>query len=861
MLRLENIEKSYQSQKITTPVLNGISIQFRQSEFVSILGQSGCGKTTMLNLIGGLDKCTSGEIYIDGKSTKDYQNADWDNYRNKRIGFVFQSYNLIPHLSVLKNVELALTIAGLSKDERKKKALAALDSVGLIEHAKKKPSQLSGGQMQRVAIARALVNDPEIILADEPTGALDSKSGVEVMKILSEVAKDRLVIMVTHNEDLATKYSTRIVNMEDGVLIDDTNPYPLDKFLDDERLMISKNLDNYSAFFDSNDTLTKKVVGKSTNTRKKSSKLGALNHKNKSKHRIKHNAKMKASTAFSLSATNLLNKKGRTFLTSFAGSIGIIGILLVIALSNGTGAYIATMEENALSQYPIEITESGADINAILNIMSEKSPDKTPYPDTETIYTGTVIGNLLNNLGNIMSTNDLESLKVYLDNNFDRSKGSLKYDYGTTFDVYCNYIGDEEKYMKVNPFLEAIEDALPGVMDSFAEQFAQMATMLSLWDEMVDDTDLLSQQYDLLGDSRWPNEYDEVVIVVDEYNQISDYLQFVLGLRSPKEVADAIVNGDKFAEKTFSVDELLNIEYKVMTGSDYYHQNEDGTWHVTDIRDDQRDIDFVDANATTLKVVGVIRPKKNVEVTSIVGLVGYTKELTEYLANHASNSPIALAQMQNEYENIVTGETLDEDDYKKLLRSLGVADMSKPTSIKIYANSFNDKDYIVSLIDSFANESGKEIKYTDTLSIIMGFVESMTDTVTGVLIAFAAISLIVSSIMISIIVYTSVLERKKEIGVLRSIGASKLSISRVFIAESSIIGTLSGIIGIVFSYIVIVIANFVITSLIGIANLAVLVWWQPLMMLAISIALAILAGFIPARVAAQKDPVECLRSE
>ena len=566
MLRLENVTKNYISSKVETPVLKGISVQFRKSEFVSILGQSGCGKTTMLNLIGGLDRCTSGDICVDGVSTKDYTNADWDEYRNKRIGFVFQSYNLIPHLTIVKNVELGLTIAGVDKETRRQKALESLEKVGLKDHANKRPNQLSGGQMQRVAIARSLVGDPEIILADEPTGALDSESGEDVMGILCALAQDRLVIMVTHNQALAEKYSTRIVKMKDGVLVDDTNPYELDEFLAEERAIFENN-NNAEILCETveSDVDIDDLKDKSQNRAKETKR-------NKVAKNRKRKVNISGKTAFSLSFTNLLSKKWRTFITSFAGSIGIIGILLVIALSNGTMGYISTLEENALSTYPVEITETGADVGAILNIMSSGDEAREEYPDGETIYTGKVITNLVNNLGDIMSLNDLQALKAYLDENFDNSKGSLKYNYGTSFDVYCNYVGDKENYMKVNPFLEAMDEVMPGMFDSYIEQFTQIASLISLWDEMVDDQSLLEQQYDLLGDSRWPTAYNEVVIVVDRRNQISDYLQFVLGLRSPSEVADAIANGDKFAEKSFTVDDLLSIEYRVMTGSDYYAQ-------------------------------------------------------------------------------------------------------------------------------------------------------------------------------------------------------------------------------------------------------------------------------------------------
>ena len=856
MLRLENITKNYISGKAEVPVLKGISIQFRRSEFVSILGQSGCGKTTMLNLIGGLDKCSSGDVYVDGKSTECYEGSDWDEYRNHRIGFVFQSYNLIPHLTIVKNVELALTIAGISKEERAKRALESLDKVGLKDHARKRPNQLSGGQMQRVAIARALVCDPEIILADEPTGALDSESGEDVMNLLSELSRDRLVILVTHNELLAEKYSTRIVKMKDGVLTDDSNPYELDDFLKDEQAELeSKRLVEENSAEMTEKNVDEAIVGDKQRDLAKSTKKSKARAKKK-----KRKTSISTRTAISLSITNLFSKKGRTFITAFAGSIGIIGILLVLALSNGTLGYVSALEENALSMYPIEITETGADIGAILSIMGSEESDREEYPDDDTIYTGKVITSLVNNLGDVMSLNDLEGLKAYLDEHFDKTRGSLQYNYGTSFDVYCNYVGDSERYMKVNPFVEAMGEAVPGIFDDYIEQFAEIASLISLWDEMVDDEELLEKQYDLLGDSRWPTAHDEVVVVVDKYNQISDYLQFVLGLRKPSEVADAVVNGDKFAEKSFTVDDLLSLEYKVMTDSDYYHQREDGTWEVTSSVKKQTQIDFVDSHSVTLKVVGVVRPKKNVDNVSIMGVVGYKKELVEYLSNRASASPIAVAQKASPDTDVVTGDALSETEYRNTMRRLGVADMSAPSSIRIYANSFKDKEYITELVKAFEDESGKQIKYIDSLSVIMGFVETLTEIVSGVLIAFASISLIVSSIMIAIIVYTSVLERKKEIGVLRSIGASKGSISKVFVAESGIIGTLSGIIGVLACYLLTLGINLIL-GLTGLGITISLAWWQPLAMFIISIVLAVVAGVVPAWIASQKDPVECLRNE
>lgn len=865
MLRLEEIKKDFKTDNNVVNVLKGITIQFRKKEFVAILGHSGCGKTTLLNIIGGLDKCTSGNVVIDGRSTKEYNDLDWNDYRNKRIGFVFQSYNLIPHLTVQKNVELSMTLAGVSKEERHARALEALDKVGLKAHARKHPSQLSGGQMQRVAIARAIVNNPEIILADEPTGALDSESGVEVMELLKEISKDHLIVMVTHNSQLADEYATRILNMSDGVIVGDTNEYTLDECLNDEAAdLAAKTAAEEKALSDIEQT-------------------GAKNAKRELK-RIEKKKRKKASmsplTAFSLSFTNLISKKGRTFLTSFAGSIGIIGIMLVLALSTGARSFISKMEENALSQYPIEISESNTDLSAILSLLTTDSAKRENYPSGDTIYTQQVIGNVLDNIPLLTSKNDLARLKSYIDNNFDETIGYVKYNYGTDFDVYCDYThakGDEDKYMKVQPFVDAIAD-IP-VLSGFKDQLEMFSSYLTVWDEMTDNTTLLNQQYELLGNSKWPTNYDEVVLVVDRKNQINDYTLFALGLKSKDDIGSALGGStggeNSFSNSTFSISDIIGengkepLQYQIATGCDYYHKNtETGKWEKISARDDQRAKTFIDGetdgrkNTVNVKVVGVVRPREDANVTSINGNIGYTAALSRYLSERASEHPLVKALNNDE---VGISEIDPSTDFDSLMLKLGVSDVDKPKKIKIYASSFDSKEKILAFLDNYnatLQANGETpVKYSDNLSMIMAYVESMTATITGVLIGFAAISLIVSSIMIAIIIYTSVIERKKEIGVLRSIGARKLDVSGVFIAESGIIGCLSGVLGIAISYILILPINAVIAKLFSVQHLATLSWWQPLMMFGISIVLAVLAGFVPAHMAANKDPVECLRSE
>lgn len=895
MLVLHNIVKDYVMNENTVHVLKGVDVCFRKCEFVAVLGPSGCGKTTLLNIIGGLDRYTSGDILVDGISTENYGDRDWDVYRNHRIGFVFQSYNLIPHLSVQRNVEMSMTLAGVPSAERKARAIAALERVGLASEAKKKPNQLSGGQMQRVAIARAIVNNPDIILADEPTGALDSESGVQVMELLKEISKEKLVIMVTHNETLANEYSTRIINLKDGVVTSDSAPYSREECAadgDGEAVLYDKeekeitdgqaeNSENVSDFDGAGYTEDAEAVSevKAAPKNKIAAFFADMNEKGRKRREIRKRVRadrkargksaMSYGTAISLSFTNLLSKKGRTALTAFAGSIGIIGIVLVLALSSGAGIYIQSMEEDALSQYPIQIERTNTDLQSIINILMEQNTERPDWPNNEEIVVNEVIGHLLANLSAALNdTNDLKAFKSYIEENFDENIGYVKYDYGTTFDVFCNYVGDDEKYMKVNPFIEGIADAIPPSLSGFLDKIEQFGALLSVWDEMIENEDLVKSQYELLGDSKWPTSYDEVLIVVDEKNSLDDFTLFALGLKSPDELMDAIMNGGEFASETYQPEELIGLEYRITTGTDYYQQDENGKWYKITERNDQREISFVEGtnsegepNSVTVKVVGVIRPKKGTQVTSINGNIAYTHALTEYLSDRAYNSPAAKAQRAAGNVDILDGDELTDDEYDARMLEFGIADMTNPMSVRIYANSFNDKEKIEKFIADYNSATYNDIKYTDNLEMIMGYVDSLTGTVTGVLIGFAAISLVVSSIMIAIIIYTSVLERRKEIGVLRSMGARKTDISNVFIAESGMIGLIAGIIGVVIALILFMPLNIILESYLSVANLVHIEWWHAVMMIAISVVLSIIAGFIPSRIAAKKDPVKCLRED
>ncbi|MCI8733153.1 MAG: ABC transporter ATP-binding protein/permease [Clostridia bacterium] len=933
MLKLLDITKEYIVEKESTLALRGVSIEFRKNEFVSILGPSGCGKTTLLNIIGGLDRYTAGDIQIDGISTKQYDDVDWDTYRNRKIGFVFQSYNLIPHMNILKNVAMSLTLAGVDREERRERALEALRKVGLENQARKRPNQLSGGQMQRVAIARALVNNPDIILADEPTGALDSESGIQVMDLLKEVAEDRLVIMVTHNPMLAEEYSTRIVYLKDGEVEGDTMPYNSDEEgkAEDNNNDLGGGADGTSLELFGNGEAKEGAeavaiadampdVDVAAPVKKKSRSCERFEKLKRFlwKRRQLDKSAMKLSTAISLSWNNLLSKKGRTLLTSIAGSIGIIGIILVLSLSNGAKLYIRNLEESALSTYPLTVNKTNMDITSIMNMLMGGNNKGDGKFDEGTITTEQVLGGVLSNLTSLTKENDLHSLKKYIDGNFDSDLASVKYNYGTTFNAFAEDPANEKepdetkhKYMKVNPYSEMMYSVFDEVVEemdwlkdltvnimgqemNINDMLGYLAGMVGeSWAEISDNQKLLNNQYDLVGNSRWPQKENEIVVVVNDNNTLLDFQLFMLGLKSTDDVIEAIKPGGNFSSATYKVDDLIGREMKIMTNADYLTDNGDGTWTMHDRSD--LTMSYVDRNVMrfadgtdTVKVVGVVRPKPGVIATSINGVVGYSSKLTSYMLSYTENHPAVKAMMKayneavaknyksyksvisysyKDVEKVVSYEIGDEvkfdksQDHSMLMRQLGFVDVEYPISIDFYCSSFEAKEEIAAFLEQYQKDTKNTIKYTDSLSSMMSFVNTMADTITGVLVAFAAISLVVSTIMIAIIIYTSVLERRKEIGVLRSIGARKKDISRVFLAESAILGGYSGLIGIIISTIISFIGSAVLKLIFNIEGLMSITWWHCLMMMVISVFLSMFAGFIPARIASKKDPAIALRSE
>ena len=932
MLKLLNITKEYRiDDNDVTLALNNVSIEFRQNEFVSILGPSGCGKTTLLNIVGGLDRYTSGDIQVDGVSTKEFDDVDWDTYRNQRIGFVFQSYNLIPHMNILKNVALCLTLAGVSKEERIERAMEALRKVGLADQAKKRPNQLSGGQAQRVAIARALVNNPDIILADEPTGALDTESGIQIMELLKEVASDRLVVMVTHNPQLAEEYSTRIVYLKDGEVVGDTMPY--DGTAEEvEEVAVVDAVEEAQA-----ETPAPKKMSFKDKMKKLSEKIEKFKKHDK--------ASMKLSTAISLSWNNLISKKGRTFLTSVAGSIGIIGIILVLSLSSGASAFIASMEEDALSTYPLTVNKSSLQIEEVLSKLMSGGEACEEHVDANSdgycdqcnvdINAGydvtvlSVLGELIPGFvaGEFGAENDLHAFKKYIEENFDDEIATVKYDYGTTFNVYAEdpknneRPADEQIYMKINPYVEAMfivleqmrdNPMIGAIMDTKFNIFGMEITMKEAlplmgsmlgdsWAEMSTNQELLESQYDVKA-GRWPTSKDEVVVVLTRDGKLIDFQLFMLGLKSQDDVTQALVDGKTFSSVGFKYEELLGKSYKVLTNADYLIPNVDAdgnpivdangnpTW--AHMPKSTLDKDFIESNASMdVKIVGVVQPKEGANALSISGVVGYTKELGDYLLEKAETHEAVQAQIaayekavadgKNSYKSVLSytitnGESTDElkvggtiniktkDRHDIILRALGVADLDYPLAIKFFCSSFDSKDAVESFIKEYnaqQTDPAKEIQFSDSLSTMMSFVNTMAEVITGVLVAFAAISLVVSTIMIAIIIYTSVLERRKEIGVLRSIGARKKDVARVFLAESAILGGYSGVIGVVVSCLISLAGSAILKSVFGIANIMQVEWWHAVMMLGISVVLSMLAGFVPSRVAAKKDPAIALRSE
>lgn len=853
MLEIKKISKIYETEDLKQVALNKVSINFRKSEFASILGPSGSGKTTLLNIIGGLDHYDSGDLKINEVSTKNFNDRDWDSYRNHRVGFVFQNYNLISHQTILQNVELALTLSGVSKQERIKKAKEALKEVGLEKHINKKPNQLSGGQMQRVAIARALVNNPDIVLADEPTGALDTVTSEQIMELLKKVAKDKLVIMVTHNPELAEKYSTRIIKLRDGELIDDTNPY-------DGKVNTKESTE-----------LVKKKSGKT---------------------------QMSLRTALSLSLNNLMTKKGRTILTSFAGSIGIIGIALILSLSNGIQKYIDKTEEETLSSYPLSIEKNTVDMSSMITALTGNQ-EKKEYNDND-IHALNIMGDMFTTMSKKVKTNDLKSFKEYIESNneFTKYTSAIDYGYNVTLNLYKQY--EDKTYLQVNP--TTVFDSIGMSTGGMSNAYSGFMSSYDVFTKLYNNEEVLHNQYNLV-DGNWPTKYNELVLMVNDNNEITDYTLYSLGILSQsdlKEQFNNMTSGKEvsFEETSYKIEDLLNLSFKLVLNTDYY-EKKNGVW--IDMSKDQSYMKKVLENATELKIVGIVKPNEEaVSNSSRAGLVGYTNELMEYVINKINESEIAKEQLKNSEINVFTGKEFSNTasfDYSKLTREelmklqsmseeelanyiatyqenanssykinmakLGIADLSDPDSVNIYPKDFDSKEEITRLIDEYNKDKEDEgkIEYTDVVGIMMSSVSTIVGVISSVLIAFVAISLVVSSIMIAIITYISVIERTKEIGILRSIGASKKDISRVFNAETFIEGLSAGILGIVVTILLDIPINIIIKHTVNISNIALLPTNGAIILIIISVILTVIAGLIPSKIASKKDPVESLRSE
>lgn len=906
MLQVKNISKQYRTGNLIQNALNGVELNFRDSEFVSVLGPSGSGKTTLLNIIGGLDRYDSGDLIIDGTSTKKYKDSDWDYYRNHMIGFVFQNYNLIPHQSILANVELALTIGGVSRSERRKRAKKALIDVGLADQLHKKPNQLSGGQMQRVAIARALVNNPKILLADEPTGALDSETGIKVMELLKEIAKDRLVIMVTHNPELAERYSSRTVNLKDGRIVDDSAPFTAEK-----------DNDQYC-------------------------------HKNKG------SAKMSFLTSLSLSFNNLLTKKGRTILTAFAGSIGIIGIALILALSNGVNTYISDVQRETMTSYPITVTEQSVDMVGLMgtrgNLYSE---DETSENTNGVRADYSALKNQKAMTSNIKE-NNLTEFKKYLDDSsseINRYLGEygVIYTYGVSFKIYSydengKLVSSDTNANEISA-LEGPKQQTGGPMANISAITGNESLAAENFSELMRGIDsavspVVSDNYDILY-GELPTAFDEVVLVLDKNSSLPADVLYQLGFiteKQYKKITDNIRDGEPTEEVVMDYSEVCGHRFYMLPACEHYSKNADGTF--TYVTKDIIQIESLINNAVELKISGIIRPKKDATDTSISSAVGYTALLTDYIIEHTDKSAVVKAQERNPETNVLNGmpfeaaddkertsaaakyisemdisekadffsvitrfggqsnvippelsdnevalaglldqwlenspdeelllsvydEFVGDGSYEKNMELFGKVSRDAPSSISIYTDSFEDKDAVSDCITRYNENAAEEnkITYTDYVAILTGSVTTIVNVISYVLIAFVAVSLIVSSIMIGIITHISVLERTKEIGILRALGASKRNISQVFNAETIIIGLLAGVLGVSITMLLSIPINVLIHNFMGAALSASLPAAAALILVLLSVGVTVIAGLIPAKNAANKDPVTALHTE
>ncbi len=875
MLELKNITKDYPVGDSAVHALRGVSVRFRENEFVSVLGPSGCGKTTLLNIIGGLDRFSAGDLMINGVSTKEFRDRDWDSYRNHRVGFVFQTYNLIPHQSVLANVELALTLSGVSQKERRARARDVLEQVGLGDQLSKKPNQLSGGQAQRVAIARALVNNPSILLADEPTGALDSETSLQIMELLKQVAQDRLVIMVTHNPELANAYSTRVLRLLDGKIVGDT--MPCEGGAEDKRAAKKKDGKTSMSFF----------------------------------------------TALSLSLQNLMTKKTRTLLIAFAGSIGIIGIALILSMSNGSQQLINRMERETLSSYPLTLERASVDFSSMMTMGSEEPQDGLQRDDAH-IYSENVMSNMIDSMVRGSKVNNLSAFKAYLDSGesgIEALTSDIAYTYSTPLNLYRLDDGGSVTQVNPNPLFADLGVMPEGSDGTMSMGMFQMST--DVWVQLTSNTDLLDTQYDLLS-GRLPQSYNEVVLLVDEDNRVTDFTLYSLGLLDTAALQAQLAAAAKGEEVTidtsahvYDFDELLGLQFKLLTNTDLFVQ-ENGLW--TDKSGDAPYLLSILTQSEDISVVGILKPAADATAKVQTGVIGYRADLMSHLLEKVNTSQIVLAQKADPTTDVFTGlpfpdgapkaYTMDElnafiaaqepaaqqeltgyveqlraagtpedaiatqlmnsalsgtaqASYENNLKRMGSADPDDPDAILLYPVDFEAKDKIAKLIDGYNKglPEDEKLVYTDYVGLMISSVTTIIDAVSYILIAFVAVSLVVSSIMIGIITYISVLERTREIGVLRSIGASKRDISRVFNAETLTIGFVAGAIGIGITLLLILPINAIIEHLSELASVASLPTGGAVILVAISMLLTFIAGLIPSRIASKKDPVIALRTE
>ena len=971
MLKLKDIKKDYTVGDSTVHALKGVNLEFRENEFVAILGHSGCGKTTLLNIIGGLDQYTSGDLIINNKSTKNFTDADWDSYRNHSIGFVFQSYNLIPHQTVLSNVELALTLSGVAPAERKARATEALRKVGLGDQLNKKPNQMSGGQMQRVAIARALVNDPDILLADEPTGALDSETSVQIMDILKEISKDKLIIMVTHNPELALSYASRVIKLKDGLIVDDSAPYSSEG---EERHEPAKTEKTSMGFF----------------------------------------------TALALSTNNLMTKKARTILTAFAGSIGIIGIALIMSLSNGIQNYIDKVQEDTLSSYPITIQAEAVDMTSMMtSMMGVQAEAEENQHERDAVYSSTVMYEMMNSMVSAdTQTNNLKAFKEYLENAEDISQyiSSVQYSYDLDMNLYAEDVdGNIVKTDVVELLQSAMGQTFGGDYSAYFDTFGSAYSAMDAWQEMLPGENgevispLLKAQYDVLY-GRWPEKYDEVVLVVDKNNEVSDLVLYALGLKSNSTLSEDMEafmaqENLRTEKESWTYEDICSRTFRYIYPADEYEYDEDEEEYVK-VDDEELGLKTLYKNGLEVKIVGIIRQDEDAMSGMMTGAIGYTHALIEHVVEQAAKKELVKAQLDDpehdvfnglsflddtdeaftknskieaakqyiadatdeelaelyvkymsvpeddyvqelideqmkdmtradiekmvtdyypgyesmlkkmdddtlfEYIEKMIGEqikeqygiqmenmysylsdstlahdfgllSLEDDDYlwlyenamppvyststlKDNLKKLGYVDLDSPSKINIYASTFEDKDAIADAIERYNDSVSDDdkIEYTDIVALLMSSISTIINVISYVLIAFVAISLVVSSIMIGIITYISVLERTKEIGILRAIGASKRDVSRVFNAETFIIGLIAGLIGIGATLLLNIPINIIVHDLTGIYAInSTLPAVGGIALVLISVGLTFIAGLIPSGLAAKKDPVEALRTE